>query len=302
MNKEQTIEKLKKDMISCGLDESVFDWEHEWDDSILPFENYTILKDKIRSLLPRDDVGIAKNLKSKSYEEEAKNSWEDYAKRILKDSDFNKDWVNNHKPIAIIGNANSGKTNLMFFLASLTKGNKYILGYPRKIEGFKQLNSTDDLKDIDEGTLCIDEFSKYFPVWDKRSNERLLDLLQFAEHNKIKLIITTQLSQFITKQCEALIPCWAIKQVNIRRLKNGSTPSYALKYSIKHPNISADFMKVDVNHFVWYNERGDIGENGIYSFPDMSIGKDWAINKNTDKNSDENITENTDKNISEVLK
>lgn len=204
---------------------------------------------------------------------------------------FNADYVGDNKAISIIGETDSGKTNLGFYIGSLRKGKKYILGYPKDVAGWIKLSSTEDFSKIiateeEPATLLIDEFSKYFPVWDKRSNERLLEVLQFAEHNKIKLILTTQLSQFITKQCEAMIPCWAIKQINIRKLKNGSTPSYVLKYAIKHPNISKEFVKVGVEEFVWYNEKGVLGENGVYSFPFMNIGKDWG---NADKNADKNI-------------
>lgn len=208
--------------------------------------------------------------------------------------DFNQEWLQNNKAIAIIGNANTGKTNLAFYFASLcSHKNKYLLGYPKKMDGFVSLNSTEDLSKIIDALLIIDEFSKYFPVWNKRSNESLLELLQFAEHNKIKLILTTVLSQFITKQCEALIPCWGIKQINIRRLKNGSTPSYVLKYAIKHPNISTEFMKVGIAEFVWFNENGVAGENGIYSFPDMGVKKDW-------KNSEDKAELNAEQKVKEI--
>ena len=212
------------------------------------------------------------------------------------ETDFREDWINNNRAIAIIGVADSGKTNLAFYFAKMNKQEKkYLLGYPKKMDGFISLNSTEDLSKITEGLLIIDEFSRYFPVWERKSNASLLNLLQFAEHNQIKLILTTTLSQFITKQCEALIPCWAIKQINIRRLKNGSTPSYVLKYAIKHPNISTDFMKVAVNEFVWFNENGKAGENGIYEFPNMFIEKDWKItDKNREENSDKKSAENVE--------
>jgi hypothetical protein len=210
---------------------------------------------------------------------------------------FKADFIDNNSPIAVIGGTNSGKTNLGFYIGSLRKGKKYLLGYPREVGGWIRLNSQDDFSKIvatdeEPATLLIDEFSKYFAVWDKRSNEKLLEVLQFAEHNKIKLILTTQLSQFITKQCEAMIPCWAIKQINIRRLKNGSTPSYVLKYAIKHPNISREFVKIAVKEFIWYSENSIVGENGIYEFPFMNIGKDWG---NTDKISEKNTEENPEK-------
>ncbi len=197
---------------------------------------------------------------------------------------FKSRFINNNKALAVIGAGNSGKTNLAIYLASLVENKKkYILGYPKTLEGFIGLSSIEDLPKINECLLIIDEFSKYFPVWERRSNEKLMETLQFCEHSEIKVILTTQLTQFITKQCEAFIPQWAIKQINVRRLKNGSTPSYVLKYVIKDKRVTKDYIKIKVNEFVWYNEQSEAGETGIYNFPNMKIGKDW---KNSDDNND----------------
>jgi hypothetical protein len=218
---------------------------------------------------------------------------------------INKEYLIGNKAIAILGEGDSGKTNLAVYLAKLTEKKKFLLGYPKDMKEFTKLNSTRDFNLIPENSvLVIDEFSKYFPMWEKRSNESLMELLQFAEHNKIKLILTTQLSQFITKQCEGFIPCWAIKQLNLRRLKNGSTPSYALKYVIKHPNISRDFIKIKTNEFIWYNDQGVLGENGVYEFPFMNVKKDWGRNndKNADKNTELNLIKTPTKIIEENKK
>jgi len=213
---------------------------------------------------------------------------------------FKAEFVDNNKPIAVIGEGNSGKTNLGIYLATLIKDKKkYILGYPKRLDGFISLASIEDLPKISKCILVIDEFSKYFPVWEKRSNEKLMETLQFCEHSEIKVILITQLSQFITKQCEAFIPQWAIKQINVRRLKNGSTPSYVLKNVLKDMRITKDYIKLLINEFVWYNEQSQVGETGIYTFPDMNIKKDWKNNHeankvkplsfvNADKNSDIN--------------
>jgi hypothetical protein len=125
-----------------------------------------------------------------------------------------------------------------------------------------------------------------------------MELLQFAEHNNIKVVLTTQLSQFITKQCEAFIPTWAIKQVNMRRLKNGSTPSFVLKYVIKDKRITSDYMKMQVNEFVWYNEQGLAGESKVYNFPDMKLGKDW---QNSERITEKNVRNNLKKTPTKII-
>jgi hypothetical protein len=186
--------------------------------------------------------------------------------------------INDNQPIAIVGGTNTAKTNLMVYLARQVPQTRtrYILGYPRDIKGFVALNSIEDLAKISNCVLCIDELSRYFPPWEKKTNESLMRMLQFAQHNKIKVIMNTQLTQTITKQLEAFITQWAIKQIRMTTLKNGSTPKNILKYSIKHPNITPDLVRLALNEYVWYNENGVAGENGVKTFPDQHIGKDWS--------------------------
>ena len=141
------------------------------------------------------------------------------------------------------------------------------------------------------------------PVWENQAKIYNFPIqlglaLGIAQGNApTSLIFLTILQKFsakrcsshITKQCEAFIPTWAIKQINVRRLKNGSTPSYVLKYVIKDKRITKDYINIKVNEFVWYNEQSEAGETGIYTFPDMSIKKDWKNNdENSDKKSDKN--------------
>ena len=192
-------------------------------------------------------------------------------------------WLTNNQPVACIGDPNQGKTNAMFYLASLIDRdvypNFYTFGYPKHIEGFTQLSSLGELNKIQDAVLIIDEIQKYFKLYEKKSNEALMEMLSFCEHRNIKLMFSTQLSQFITKQCEAFIPCWCIKRINIHTLKNGSTPSRIIKTEVKHPKISQFGLDLSPGEFIWYNMYGDIGETGIYDFPDMKVGKDWG-NKN----------------------
>ena len=168
--------------------------------------------------------------------------------------------LNNNKPIAILGNPNTGKTNLMFFLASLCSApKKYLLGYPKKMEGYINLSDIKDLARLENCTLLIDELDQLIPIYEKKSNEALKRLLKFTAHNNIKLVFTTQLSQFITKMMEALVPCWAITELDIFSLKNGSKPKRILLDYLKMPHIiNAEIgMKLPQGQFCWYQEQAE---------------------------------------------
>lgn len=189
--------------------------------------------------------------------------------------------LKNFKPIAVLGNPHTGKTNLCAFLAEKSGfETKYILGYPAKIDGYINLNDLRDLSRISECVLVIDEIDELIPIYDKKSNEALKRLLKFCYHNKIKLIFNTQLSQFISKMMSALVPCWAMTEIDIFELKNGSKPKRILLDYIKLPKIinKEIGMRLELGNFVWYNDYAEAGENGLYQFKDMNLDKAWGNN------------------------
>lgn len=204
---------------------------------------------------------------------------------------FGKD---DNKPLAILGNPNTGKSNLMISLARNHKyTDKYLLGYPSNIEGFKNLNSLQDLVKIQDCVLCIDELDEIIPFYEHKSNEALKRLLKFAEHNNVKLIFTTQLSQFVTRMMEALIPQWAITEIDIFSLKQGSKPKKILVNYLKIPKyINKEIgMRLPVGKFVWYDDHAEAGDNGVYSFENQNVGKDWNLSKGEKKQEVKSINE-----------
>jgi hypothetical protein len=185
----------------------------------------------------------------------------------------------NYKPIAIIGNPDTGKTTLMLHLMNESGfDKKYILGYPEKIDGFGKLSDLRDLSRVSDCVVGIDEIDEIIPMYEKRANDALKRVLKFAYHNRIKLIINTQLSQFVSKMMAALIPQWAITEIDIFELKNGSKPKRILIDYLKIPEVVSKEvgMKLKRGCYVWYNDQAIPGENGVYSFPDMHIKKAWG--------------------------
>lgn len=194
--------------------------------------------------------------------------------------------IDTNKPICILGNVHTGKTNLSFFLASkCTHPKRYTLGYPQPIEGYINLSSMQDLTKIDNCVLLIDEIDQFIPIYEKKSNEALQRLLKFAEHNNIKLIFNTQLSQFINKMMEALVPCWAITEIDIFSLKNGSKPKRILLDYLRIPTIvnKEVGMRLPLGNFIWYDDLAEAGINGVKQFDNMNIGKDWGMTKHDKK-------------------
>lgn len=180
------------------------------------------------------------------------------------------------RSLAIIGNINTGKTNLMFSYSNTYKGKrkKYLFGYPKKIKGYMALSNWEDLLKVRNGIILIDEISHFIKVYERKSNYKLMELISLFAHKNNTLIFTTQLSQFITRGIEAFIDCWAIKRIDLELLKNGSKPKriiQRLSYNKKNDWV----LDLEVNEFYEYSETNNLGENTIKTFSFQEIGKDW---------------------------
>ena len=180
------------------------------------------------------------------------------------------------RSLAIIGDINSGKTNLAFYYMNSYKGKrkKYLYGYPKEIRGHISISTWNDILKIKDGIIFIDEIQRYIKVYDRKANVKLMELISLFAHKNNTLIFTTQLSQFITRGVEAYIDCWAIKRIDLETLKNASKPKRIierLNYGKKNDWI----LDLDDEEFYEYSERNEIGENKIKRFPFQNIGKDW---------------------------
>ena len=180
------------------------------------------------------------------------------------------------RSLAIIGNLDQGKTNLMFYYANTYKGTrkKYLFGYPKEMAGYISLYSWEDLLKIRDSIILIDEINTFIKIYDKKKNYQLMELISLFAHKNNTLIFTTQLSQFISRGMEAFIDCWAIKRLDLETLKNGSKPKriiQRLNYSKKNEWV----LDLEQNEFYEFSEKNEIGENRVKTFPFQEVGKDW---------------------------
>lgn len=180
------------------------------------------------------------------------------------------------KSVAILGEVNSGKTNLAFYYMNSYKGKrqKYLYGYPVEVKGYKTIYTWSDLLKLKDAIIFVDEIQRFIKFYDTKSNTQLMELISLFAHKNNTLIFTTQLSQFITRGVEAFIDVWAIKRIDLETLKNGSKPKRIIQ-RLCHERKNDWVLDLEVDEWFEYSEKNDIGENRIKKFPFQNIGKDW---------------------------
>jgi len=190
---------------------------------------------------------------------------------------IDKTELQNNKPVMILGNVNTGKSNLAFYLADHSGfKDKYTLGYPKEIEGYKNITNLQAVIRIQNAVIVIDEVDNVIDMTSAYGKKVLKELLKFTAHQNVKLIMNTQLSQFISRVAEAFINCWAFTEIDVTTLKMQSKPRIILKNIITMPEIIRNNdMHLPIGRFIWYNEYTKT--SGCYDFPNMEIKKDWVI-------------------------
>jgi len=205
---------------------------------------------------------------------------------VRKMKELPKKYFDNNKPIVIIGASNSGKTNLAVFIAkNCSHKDKFLLGYPSDIEGFKNISGKNELFWLHDCVVFVDEFARYFSRYGRHHNDSLEEALDFAEHRNIKLVLTSQNNQAIDRNLESKIKIFVMKRINVYTLKNGGMCRVAMD-CVKDPRITSSYLALENNEMLWFDVDSEIGENGIWSFPDMKVGKDW---KNVQRNVQPNV-------------
>ena len=278
-DQERIVAKYEQFCYKNGIDSDKFDINAEMDSNISYWENVEIIEDKLSIL--KDSLIMQQANKPISRPD-------------LKNTNPLKLNLDNTDSIAVIGDRSTGKTNLVFYLLNNYRGVRdvYLYGYPKKLPGFKRVSSWTDLLKLTDSIIYIDEVHRYIKLYDRRANIELMELLSFLRHENNTLIFSTQLSQFITKGVEASIQTWLIKRLDILSLKNGSKPKRILN-EIADARITEKGMALENNEVISYDNLQEIGFNGIYTFSDQRIGKDWK--RNHDKNSEKNSEKNSDK-------
>lgn len=176
------------------------------------------------------------------------------------------------RTIAILGDRETGKTNLLFFLAKNYKGDKNVVlyAYPRS-HGYQRIYSLEDLSSIKNSVVFMDELQRHLPLYQKRMNEQFLELLGVLAHNNNVLVFNTGMSHFITKALDGFLDCFIYTRIrDLGTLKNGSRAKRLLQQN-SFQEISSWSVNVPLGKCLVIGDE----KKGVFDFKDMGIKKDW---------------------------
>ena len=187
------------------------------------------------------------------------------------DDDYKGVNLDEVRTIAVLGDRNTGKSNLLFHLISSYSGEREIVmySYPKETK-YRQIYSLEELAQTTNAIVIMDELQKHIKFYQKRTSEDFLDLLAVMAHNNNTLVFTTPMSQFITKALDVFIDCYVYTRIrDLAVLKNGSKAKRLLQ-----GNSFQVITKWGVNLKTGeYLLISDVCK-GLFTFEDQGIGKD----------------------------
>lgn len=162
------------------------------------------------------------------------------------------------RSIVVTGTAGSGKTALCFALLDVAKSvfkdrKIYVFKHPRKdlIEkrGFDNLYSIEQMDRLNGSVVWIDEPQLIWKIQEHKSNEILARLLSIARQRDILLILSTNMTQWVTRMLEGQVDCWVIKDCDYDSVKQGSRVRKIIQ---QNTLIDASFFRLEVNEYLFY--------------------------------------------------
>jgi len=127
---------------------------------------------------------------------------------------------------AIIGDANSGKSNFIYHLIEKLQSehifNLYTYGLRCDVVGANQIYSMDELERIKDSVILIDEFSSLFDLDDRRKKSQAERTMRLLYHNN-NIILLSGLPENFKKFISARISVVFYKSVTFEDFINGSS-------------------------------------------------------------------------------
>lgn len=214
-------------------------------------------------------------------ETESQNESQNKSENIKKDDLFYwKEIVKEVKSVAVIGETGSGKTafchRILSYFRKYANKEIYVLNHPKHMEaqhlGWKILHSLEDMNRLQDVVLYIDEPQHHMRFYENKGNQMLSNLLSLARQKNITLVISTAVSQFITRMLEGQIDAWVIKDCDYDTIKQGGRVRKIIK---ENCTLDPNGFRLQKNEYLFYCRKFYDRYRGRFTF---ELPKYWNDN------------------------
>lgn len=222
----QEIERLEIFVMQQLKENSdLFDLKAEIDNTLTYEENKNIIEDKISGLKefnPLEEVNrdLIRQMKESSEDKpKITTNWNYQKNKKIKEM-FLKPQI-----IALVGNVNEGKSNVLYFLieelSKIGKFNLYTYGLRNKIKIAQEINSVAEMEKIKNSIIIIDELFSLFDLENRKVKTQIESTLRLINHNN-NILVLCGVGENFKKFLSAKINVFIYKSVNFEDLINGS--------------------------------------------------------------------------------
>lgn len=184
----------------------------------------------------------------------------EYQNIFNSDMGFWKEFINDVKSVAIIGDTGTGKTSLAHRIIGMVRVARkmpvYVFNHPKpellKRLGWHNLESLELLKDLRNVCVYIDEPQEVMRFYENNGNPLLTRLLALARQRSIFLVLSTSVSQYVTRMLEGQIDVWCIKDCDVDSVKQGGRVSKIIKNACE---FDKNGFKLKPKEYLFYCRR-----------------------------------------------
>jgi len=162
---------------------------------------------------------------------------------------------NKPKIIAVIGDVNSGKSNLLYHLIhKLRESGKFDLvtyGLREEIKGAQEIFSVEELEQVRDSVIILDEVMTMWDLDNRMAKRQIENTLRLINHNNNILVISgvpNNFRKFIASKVDVVI----YKKVTFQDFINGSKVKYNI-LNYKGAEKGTSILNLEVNKALVYD-------------------------------------------------
>lgn len=213
-----------------------------------------------------------------------------------------KNVFNKPKIIAVCGDVNEAKSNLLYYLLegldSIGDFNLYTYGMRIKIKNAVEIFSVDELEGVKDSIIVLDEVMSLWDLDNRNSKKQIEKTLRLINHNNNILVICA-LPENLKKFICGKINEWFFKKSTLADFINGSVAS-RLCHNYKGIRLGSSVLTLEKGEALYFDGKHykviDVPYLKKYDSKKSNV-KIVKTSKKRTKKRQKNVLENVDENV-----